>query len=101
MIRGNESGTTIPARIVDELKKQGGSFDYHSHPFDDDCTPSPSDLKSFAFLKRFTGQDYSKIVTTNGRVTTYDGSGVITVGTVENTLSDEYRKILESLFGGD
>ncbi len=51
-------------------------------------------------LEKSTGQKESKIVTTDGKVTIFNKNGVLSIETVKNDISEEYRKLLEELFGG-
>ena len=100
IIKGNENSTSIPSEIFDKMKEQKGTLDFHSHPFDGDNVPSPSDLEVMKELEKSTGQKESKIVTTDGKVTIFNKNGVLSIETVKNDISEEYRKLLEELFGG-
>ena len=100
LMRGNSTGTNISNDMLENMKKYNGTLDYHSHPHDDDNVPSPSDLKVMSLLEDLTGQQESQIVTTNGKTTTYNKFGIVSVGTVDNTISDEDKKMFEELFGG-
>ena len=52
LIRGDKSGTDIPPDVYRELKKRGGSLDFHSHPYDNDIIPSSSDRDLMKQLKK-------------------------------------------------
>ena len=101
LIRGDVRGTVIPNNILKKIKENGGTWDYHSHPHNDDCIPSKSDTDLMAKLRKYTGQKYSTIVTPNGRTSLFSEHGIVETGTVSNRISDEYRKALMELFGGD
>ncbi|MCC8069229.1 MAG: phage minor capsid protein [Ruminococcus sp.] len=100
LIRGSSRGTNISNDMLESMKKYNGTLDYHSHPHDDDNVPSQSDLDVMALLENLTGQQESQIVTTNGKTTTYNKYGIVSIGTVDNTISDEDKKMFEELFGG-
>lgn len=101
LIRGDETGTNIPKNIFDEIIKNNGTLDFHSHPHDGENIPSASDLKVIAMLENVTGQDTSKIITTDGKITLFNKYGVISIETADNTMTDECKKMLEELFGGE
>jgi hypothetical protein len=82
------------------MEKEGGTWDFHSHPHNDDCVPSKSDRLMMRKLRQTTGQRESSIVTPNGRTTLFDEHGVIETGTVSSTLDDARRRALMELFGG-
>ncbi|MCR5299656.1 MAG: hypothetical protein K6D92_02025 [Erysipelotrichaceae bacterium] len=100
LVRGDETGTDIPPTIFRDLVKEGGSLDYHSHPYDNDIIPSISDRNLMRRLKRLTGQQSSKIVTPNGKSATFNEYGVIEIGSVSNMIDEKSRKMYEELFGG-
>lgn len=100
LIRGDKSGAVIPDRIISKMVSNGGTFDFHSHPHNDDCIPSPEDRQVMTELKRLTGQATSQIVTPNGRTVTYDRYGVIEVGIVSNVIDHGMQEMYKKLFGG-
>lgn len=100
LIRGTEKGATIPNKLLSELQENGGSFDFHSHPYDNDNSPSVADYKVMARIYKATGQETSKIVTPNGKITTYSRYGIIEMGTVSNIIDENTKKIYLKLFGG-
>ena len=101
LIRGHNGGTDIPKHLYYELIKPGGSFDFHTHPFDDDLVPSWKDKELMHHMRVNCGQKHSTIATPNGRTVIYNEKGVISSGTIPNTMNDEIRKMYLSLFGGD
>lgn len=100
LIRGDQYGAVIPDSLLKKMKRAGSSFDYHSHPHNDDIIPSESDIKAFKKISRKTGQSSSMIITPNGKKSSYNGSGIISVGTIEHTVNDDYKRALAQLFGG-
>lgn len=101
LIRGDKSETAIPDNLLQRMIRRGGSFDYHTHPHNDDLVPSWGDKELMKNLKSSTGQQSSMIVTPNGRTLIYNENGAISTGTVPNIINDELRKIYSTLFGGD
>ncbi len=101
LIRGDVKGTVIPYDLFDKMKKSGGTWDFHSHPHNDDCIPSDSDKKLIKKLSKYTGQKESVIVTPNGRTTTFSEDGVISMGTIPNKIDADRQKALLELFGGN
>lgn len=101
LIRGTENGTIIPNELVEELRKHGGKWDFHSHPFENDNIPSPADITALKTIQYITGQKTSEIVTTNGLVTVFNEYGVIEVKSLDAIIDNERRKALEELFGGE
>ena len=100
LIRGDNRGVHLPPKLLRKIINKSGRLDFHSHPFDDDCLPSRSDLQMLRFLRKQVGQESSMIVTPNGKTVNYNESGVISTGIVSNFIDKEYRKILLELFGG-
>ncbi len=100
LIRGSAKGATIPDRLLSRMKREGGVFDFHSHPFDNDNSPSPDDYKVMKKIYYATGQVTSKIVTPNGRITVYSRNGVIETGTVPNVIDHDMKELYKKLFGG-
>lgn len=100
LIRGDVKGTVIPYDLFDKMKKKGGRWDFHSHPFNGDCIPSQGDTAAFAAIKKYTGQEYSEIVTPDGIISKFNENGLIEKTTVSNKMSDEYKRYLIDLFGG-
>ena len=41
------------------------------------------------------------IISPNGRKSSYNEKGVISVGYIEHTIDDDYKKALAKLFGGN
>lgn len=101
LIRGDNKGTTIPPSILKLMIKNNGIFEYHSHPYNDDLAPSPSDLKMMKKIYKSTKQKTSTIVTPNGRTVLYNRNGTVSTGTVENKINDELKNVYLSLFGGN
>lgn len=100
IIRGDKSGTVIPNSLMTKLKSGTGKLEFHSHPHNNDCVPSPSDMKLMKELHKRTGQRVSTIVTPNGRTSTFDEHGVISTGTVSNTIDKNLRDTYIKMFGG-
>lgn len=101
LIRGDKSETTIPDNLLNRMIRRGGSFDYHTHPHNDDLVPSKGDRDFMEILRISTGQQNSTIVTPNGRTLLYNENGVISTGTVPNIINDDLRKLYSTLFGGN
>lgn len=81
LIRGFERGTTISKELIDELLREKGTLDCHSHPFIGDLVPSEADKD---FLRLLTWQKESVIIeptqnavkfTAEGLVETFNGGG--------------------------
>ena len=100
LIRGDKNGATIPYRLLSRMKKEGGVFDFHSHPYDNDNSPSADDYAVMRRIHSATGQVTSKIVTPNGRITVYSSNGVIETGIVSNVIDNDMKEIYKKLFGG-
>lgn len=100
LIRGDSKGAVIPAHILSAIEKKSGRLVFHSHPRNDDLIPSMRDREVLGRLKKLTGQQYSTIVTPNGRLSTFNEHGVIETGHIANTLDDSHKKALLELFGG-
>ena len=98
IIRGDKSGTVIPDPLLSKMRSGSGKLDFHSHPHNDDCIPSRSDMNLMKILRRCTGQRVSTIVTPNGRTSTFDENGVISTGTVSNKIDANHRQALIKLF---
>ena len=92
LIRGDKGGANIPPKILNKLTKHGGTLDFHSHPYDNDCVPSRADRKMLSRLKKIAGQTTSQIVTPNGRTVTFSEHGVVSTGTVSNVIDDSLKQ---------
>ena len=92
LIRGDKGGAVVPQHLMNKMSKHGGSLDFHSHPYDNDCVPSRADRKMIQKLHRITGQSTSQIVTPNGRTVTFNEHGVISTGTVPNLIDDNLKQ---------
>ncbi|MCR4929398.1 MAG: hypothetical protein K5988_05320 [Lachnospiraceae bacterium] len=101
LIRGTKNGAVIPDKILNEMIKHKGTFDFHTHPFDNDNSPSRDDYDAMTAIYNATGQKTSQIATPNGKITTYSRHGVIEVGTVSNIIDDDMKDIYTKLFGGN
>ena len=100
LIRGDVKGTVIPNELFDKMKRSGGTWDFHSHPHNDDCIPSEGDINALKKLSKYTGQRTSVIVTPNGKISTFGKDGIISIGTVPNTIDADRQRALLELFGG-
>ena len=100
LIRGDVNGTVIPNTLIDKMRKNNGTWDFHSHPHNDDCIPSDTDKKLIKKLSGYTGQKESVIITPNGKKSTFGKDGIISVSTIPNTIDADRRKALLELFGG-
>ena len=92
LIRGDKGGADVPKRLLNKMTEQGGTLDFHSHPYDDDCVPSRADRKMIRKLHHITGQLTSQIVTPNGRSVVFNEYGVILTGTVPNLIDDNLKQ---------
>ena len=101
LIRGDTSGAVDTNKLLKKIEKYGGSLDFHSHPHDNDCVPSKEDRTMLSMLKRLTGQSESKIVTPNGRISTFNEHGVIETGSVSNVIDHDMKEVYTRLFGGE
>jgi len=101
LIRGDRRGADIPDELLKKMKPHNSSFDFHSHPHNDDLVPSQADIDAFKDIKRVTGQKSSMIISPNGRKSSYNENGIISVGYIEHTIDDDYKKALAKLFGGN
>lgn len=101
LIRGTKTGTSIPENIIMQLEEHNGTLDFHSHPYDGDNIPSVAVREVIGMLEEITGESKSRIVTTDGKVTVFNKHGVINIESVDNSMTDYYKKMLEELFGGE
>ncbi|MCD7959477.1 MAG: hypothetical protein LUF89_08405 [Ruminococcus sp.] len=98
LIRGDSGSTSISDEFFDRLVKNGGTFDYHTHPYDGDIIPSQSDMALMGKLSGLTGQETSKIISTDGLYSTYTEYGIVETGTVTREIDDDYAEFLSMLF---
>lgn len=101
LIRGDKTSTDIPKEILDEIIKNKGTLDFHSHPHEGDTVPSCSDRNVIKLLENLTGQQRSKIVTTDNLVVEFDKYGAISIESIPNIINDDYAEALKILFGGE
>lgn len=92
MIRGDKNGVAVSQDLMAKMSKQGGTLDFHSHPYDNDCVPSRADTNMIRKLRHITGQATSKIVTPNGRTVSFNEYGVISTGTVPNLIDEDLKQ---------
>lgn len=100
LIRGNKNKTDLSKELINKMVKTGATLEFHTHPHDNDSSPSKSDKDMIALLREKTGQKTSKIVTPNGIITTFSEHGTIEIGHVSNVIDDTARKEYLRLFGG-
>lgn len=84
-------------QLLSFFPTKSSSFDYHSHPHNDDIIPSERDIKAIKKISLKTRQSSSMIITPNGKKSSYNGSGIMSVGTIEHTVNDDYKKALAQL----
>lgn len=95
MIRGTENGTLIPEELYEELVKNKGTLDYHSHPYIGDIMPSKSDRD---VLKALNWQEKSGIIDPRGNVFRFDAEGHYEP---EENSPQRNEDFYAELFGGD
>ena len=95
LLRGSERRTTIPNELKDELLKNHGTLDCHSHPFVGDLIPSNADKN---FLKLLTWQKESAIIDPGQNAIKFTVDGTVEPFYVKNDRDELYWKLL---FGGD
>ena len=100
LFRGDEHGVEFSKSFLNRMRMEGGIFDFHSHPYDDDNSPSYDDCEMMESVYYATGQVTSKIVTPNGRITVYSRFGTIETGIVSNIIGDDMKEVYKKLFGG-
>lgn len=96
LIRGTEKGTIIPKKIKNEIIKNKGTLDCHSHPFIGDLVPSKADKD---FLKLLTWQNESVIIDPEQAASKFTVYGITEKFKIETEHTDEYW--LELFEGGD
>lgn len=101
LVRGNKNGAVVPETLIKRLTRHGGTLDFHSQPYDNDCVPSKADKEMLRKLKKITGQATSQIVTPNGRTVIFNEYGVVSTGTVTNIIDNDAKQIYLKLFGGE
>lgn len=101
LIRGDEKGVYFSPELIAEIVKRGGSWDFHTHPFNSDLRPSPGDIELMEKIYAGTGQESSRIITPDGKYSVFGVTGLRYTGELSNTLDDEYRRRLMELFGGE
>ena len=87
LIRGMESGTTIPFKLTNMLQMFKGTLDCHSHPFIGDLIPSPADE---AYLRALTWQEESVIIDPEQSAAIFTAYGTKEKYKVENERTDDY-----------
>ena len=100
VIRGDSKGTVIPENIMDEIKREHGTLEFHSHPHNDDLIPSKADRRLMHTLSQITGQTDSTIITPNGRFCSFDENGTKETGILHSALTEERKQALIEIFGG-
>lgn len=95
LIRGTSSATIIPPTLFEELEKNKGVLNYHSHPYIGDIIPSEADL---SVAKMMYWQDEFEIVSVDGITSVYNKNGIIETGTVENIILETDKSLFEELF---
>ena len=103
LTRGDAQGTFFTEKILEEAFSKNGLFEYHSHPYDNDLSPSKSDEDLLRMFDERVGQKTSKIVAPNNKYSVFGVDGVAYIKSLEadNSIDDEYAKALMRIFGGD
>ncbi|MBQ9986045.1 MAG: hypothetical protein IJP38_07020, partial [Oscillospiraceae bacterium] len=97
IIRGDINGTYISEELLEDMIKNKGILNCHSHPYIGDLQPSESDLWLAEVLNH---QETFRIVTPDGMQAVYTAHGLQSVGPIERKLSEADMKELYNLFGG-
>ncbi|MBQ4544517.1 MAG: hypothetical protein II996_02990 [Oscillospiraceae bacterium] len=97
IIRGDLKGTPISEEVLEDMIRNKGILNCHSHPYIGDVRPSQSDLHLAEILSH---QREFEIVTPDGMRAVYTKDGVKFVGTIERKFLEEDMDYLYNLFGG-
>ena len=97
VLRGDIKGTPIPQNILEDMIKNKGILNCHSHPYIGDLQPSKSDLE---LAKILTHQNEFAIVTPDNMKTVYTREGIKYTESIGKTLSEEDIMEIYKLFGG-
>lgn len=92
LYRGDKNGVPLTYYFRHKIAVKGGSLDFHTHPYDDDCLPSRGDTEILKYFRKRTGQSTSQIVTPNGRTVTFSEHGVVSTGTVPNLIDESLKQ---------
>lgn len=97
IIRGDTRGTPISKELLEDMLRNKGVLNCHSHPYIGDLQPSKSDLWLAQILSH---QEEFEIITPDNMRAVYTKYGIVSIGNIPNTISDsDIKKYLE-LFGG-
>lgn len=91
LIRGMQSGTTIPIELKEAIIKNKGTLDCHSHPFIGDLIPSDEDKD---FLKMLTWQKESIIIDPEQSAAKFTIHGIKEKFKIETEQDSDYWKEL-------
>lgn len=97
IIRGDLKGTPISEEMLEDMIRNKGILNCHSHPYIGDVQPSKSDL---SLAKILSHQREFEIVTPDGMRAVYTKDGVISIGTIAKKISEEDITEYLKLFGG-
>ncbi len=95
LIKGDEKGTPISEKLLEEMRVNGGTLNCHSHPYVGDLKVSKSDLK---LAKEMYWQDKFYVISPDGRYAVYNKNGIIEVRTANRWISNDNKKFYEDLF---
>ncbi len=95
LIKGDEKGTPISAKMMEEMRKYGGTLDCHSHPYIGDLKVSETDLE---LAKDMYWQDVFYVISPDGKYAVYNKYGIVEIRTVNRWISEDNKKFYEDLF---
>ena len=97
IIRGDTNGTAISKELLEDMIRNKGILNCHSHPYIGDLQPSKSDLWLAQILDH---QKEFEIITPDNMKAVYTKHGIKSVGNIERKLSEQDVLELYKLFGG-
>ena len=99
IIRGDDRGVTLTDEVISEMAENGGTLDFHCHPYIGDIMPSEEDQRMMALLEERTGQKSSRIISPDGRFSEFTKSGIINTGELSSSLTEQEKEAVARLFG--
>ncbi len=95
LIKGDEKGTPISEKLLEDMRANGGTLNCHSHPYVGDLKVSETDLK---LAKEMYWQDEFYVISPDGRYAVYNKNGIIEVRAVPRLIENEDLDFYKELF---
>ena len=95
IIKGDIKGTPISKSMIEDMKRNKGILNCHSHPFISDLRVSDEDVR---FAKILNWQNEFYVISPDGQYCTYNSNGILSIRNIEKLIEIQDKEFYEKLF---